>query len=366
MINRLNIGILFAIATVFFVSTSTQVLAGEIETVTTFDASTPPGNIGIGPDGRMFLSVHEFYGQPLKLIELMKDGSVKPYPDNEWAQVPKTAGGTGLYGVLGLNVDEHGILWMLDTSGKGRAGRLIGWNTKTETLHQIIYLAAPIIEESSFLNDLAVDSKNGFIYIADTAGSDKAALIVVNLKTGAARRVLEGSKFTLAEDIDMVIDGRTISLGGAPARLGVNPITIDPSYEWLYFGSMSGTSVYRIKTADLRNAALDRATLEAKVQRYGDKPISDGITIDGGGNVYVTSITDNSIGVLRANGKYETLFKSDELSWSDGFAYGPDHKVYVTINELHRSPVLNNGKNGSKGKLKVMRFDALVKGRPGR
>lgn len=366
MANRLNICFLLAIVTGFLVSTSTQVVAGEIETVATFDASTPPGNIGIGPDGRIFLSVHEFYGQPLKLIELMKDGSVRPYPNKEWAHMPETPGGAGLYGVLGLNVDENGILWMLDTSGNNRAGRLIGWHTSTETLHQIIYLAAPIIEASSFLNDLAVDSKNGFIYIADTAGNDKAALIVVNLKTGAARRVLEGSKFTLPEDIDMVIDGRTIALGGSPARLGVNPITIDPSYEWLYFGSMSGTSIYRIKTADLHNAEFDTATLEAKVQRYGDKPISDGITIDGGGNVYVTSITDNSIGVVRSNGKYETLFKSDELSWSDGFAYGPDHKVYVTINELHRSPVLNNGKNGSKGKLKVMRFDTLVKGKSGR
>ncbi|MEI8618424.1 hypothetical protein P4S63_18675 [Pseudoalteromonas sp. B193] len=61
--------------------------------------------------------------------------------------------------------------------------------------------------------------------------------------------MLQNSHYTTAENIDMVIDGRIMSLGGQPARLGVNPITLDPNEDWLYFGSMSGTSVYRIATA---------------------------------------------------------------------------------------------------------------------
>lgn len=341
-----------------------QLCAQGLETIATFNAKTPPGNIAIGPDGRIFLSVHEFYNQPIKLIELLKDGSTKPYPNKEWAYAPRR--GKGLYGVLGLNVDEKGILWLLDTSGRDRAGRLIGWNTKEEVLYKIFYLAAPVIRPSSFLNDLAVDSPHQHIYIADTAGENRAAIIIVNLMTGQTRRVLEGSKYTVAEDIDMVIDGRTIKLGGQPARLGINPITIEPNYEWVYFGAMSGTSIYRIKTSDLRNELLSSEDLEKRIERYGDKPISDGITVDGGGNVYITSITEDSVGVVSKDGKYKTLFKQDNISWPDGFAYGPDHNIYFTVNELHRSPVLNDGKNGSQNEMKVMRFEALVKGKQGR
>ena len=325
---------------------------------------TPPGNIAIGPEGRIFLSVHEFYGQAIKVVELHDDGSTQPYPNKEWAYAPND--GNGLYGVLGLNVDENGILWMLDTSGVDRAGRLIGWNTKKETLHRMVYLAKPIIKSTSFLNDLAVDSKHGYVYIADTAGENNAAIIVVNMETGQARRILEGSKYTIAEDIDMVIDGRVIKVNDEAARLGINPITIDPNFDWLYFGAMTGTSVYRIKTSDLRNTSISQKELEDRVERYGDKPISDGITIDGGGNVYITSITDDSIGVVGKDGVYKTLFKQDNLSWPDGFSYGADHKIYFTVNELHRSPVLNDGKNGSQNEMKVMRFDALVKGKQGR
>ena len=339
-------------------------IAQDLETIAFFDANTPPGNIAIGPDGRIFLSVHGFYGQPVKVVELLNDGSTKPYPNKEWAFEPNRS--NGLYDVLGLNVDERGILWLLDTSGSDRSGRLVGWDTKQEELYKIIYLALPVINPSSFLNDIAVDSMHDYIYIADTAGNNKAAIIVVNLTTGQARRVLEGSKYTIAEDIDMVIDGRTIKLNEKPARLGINPITIDTNYEWVYFGAMSGKAVYRIRTADLRNELLPPTELEDRVERYGNKPISDGITIDGGGNVYITSITDDSIGVVGKNGKYKTLFKQDTISWPDGFAYGPDHNIYFTVNELHRSPVLNSGVNGSQNEMKVMRFEALIKGKQGR
>ncbi|MEM7049024.1 MAG: L-dopachrome tautomerase-related protein [Acidobacteriota bacterium] len=343
----------------------TPATASDLELVAGLGAETPPGNIAIGPDGRIFLSVHGFYGQPIKVVELLEDGSTRPYPNATWAFAPKD-GGNGLYGVLGLNVDSKGILWLLDTSGENRAGRLIGWDTRAEKLHRIVYLAAPVIRPESFLNDLAIDAENGFVYIADTAGADTAALVVVDLDTGQARRVLEGSRYTVAEDIDMVIDGRTMELGGAPARLGINPITLSPDNQWVYFGAMTGTSLYRVRGADLRNSKLTSKQLAERVERYGDKPISDGITVDGGGNVYITAITENAIGVVGSDGEYRQLFQRQDLAWPDGFAYGPDHQIYVTVNELHRSPVLNGGENGSRGELKVMRFDALEQGKVGR
>lgn len=342
-----------------------QEISHELETYASFDETTPPGNIAIGPDGRKFLSVHGFYGQPVKIVELFNDGSVKPYPSEAWASKPDE-NQIGLYDVLGLNVDQNGVLWMLDTSSDDHAGRLVGWNTRLETLEKIIYIAKPMITPGSFLNDLAIDGKHGKIYLADTASNNHAAIVVVDIKTGQARRVLEGSEFTQAEDVDMTIEGRVITLGGQPARLGVNPITIDVDSNWLYFGAMSGTAIYRVKTDDLVDLTLDMAALEDKIQRYGDKSLSDGITIDGGGNVYVTSVTQGAIEVTDSSGNSRTLYKDQRIVWPDGFAYGPDDYIYFTVNELHRSAVLNGGENASKGEFKVMRFPALVKGKTGR
>lgn len=337
----------------------------NIETVHQFEADMPPGNIAISPDGRLFMSVHEFYGHPLKVVEVNKDGSTTPYPTEAWAYAPE-GDGAGLNGVLGLRADRQGILWMLDAKTKTHDGRLVAWDTNTESLHRIVYLSEPVARAESFLNDLAVDRTNEAVYITDTSSPTTSALIVVNLETGQARRVLDGSKFTVPEDIDMVIDGKTVTLGGGAARIGANPITLDPTDTWVYFAPMTGTSMYRVKTADLLNFDLSQDELANRVERYGDKPISDGSTVDSGGNVYVTSITDNSIGIVQPDGSYKTLVKRDDISWPDGFAYGPDNKVYVTVNELHRSPVLNGGVDATKGVFSIMRFDALDDGTSGR
>ncbi|MGK7912283.1 MAG: SMP-30/gluconolactonase/LRE family protein [Synechococcus sp.] len=336
-----------------------------IETVFEFGPETPPGNIAIAPDGRIFMSLHGFYGQPLKLVEVESDGSDTPYPPEDWANAP-VGDGPGLSNVLGIRADRQGILWMLDSGGEGQSGRLVGWNTQTETLHQVIYLAAPVVGDGAFLNDLAIDREHETIYITDTATPETSALIVVDLVTGRARRVLAGSEFTRPEDLDMVIDGETVLLNGEAARIGANPIAVDPTNTWLYFAPMSGLSMYRVRTADLRNESLAPEELAERVERYGDKPISDGSTVDGEGNVYITSITDDSIGVVRPDGSYETLYQADEMSWPDGFAFGPDGKIYVTVNELHRSPVLSDGENLSQGEFKIVRFEPLAPGASGR
>ncbi|MEM7377179.1 MAG: L-dopachrome tautomerase-related protein [Pseudomonadota bacterium] len=335
---------------------ATPAVVTAFETVATFGAANPPGNLVIGPDGRMFMSVHEFYGQPLRVVEVMPDGVVTPYPDAAWSAA-LNGDGPGLSGVLGLRADRNGVLWMLDGQSEGRAGRVVAWDTRSESLH---YLAAPVTRASSFLNDLAVDLEHNAIYISDTGDGQNSALIVLDLDTGRARRVLEGSAYTVPEDIDMVIDGRTIELGGQPARIGVNPITVDPTNTWVYFAPMSGTSMYRVRTADLNDVALSPAQLHDRVERYGDKPISDGSTVDADGNVYITAMADDAIGVVRPNGEYSVLYQSAEsLPWPDGFAVGVDGHVYATVNELHRSPVLNGGTLATTGQFKIVRFPAL-------
>lgn len=334
--------------------------AEGLETYLEFPKETPPGNLAIAPDGRMFMSVHQFYGPELRVVEVFPDGRTTPYPTQDWARAPQ-GDGDGLNGVLGLRADREGILWMLDGQGEDRAGRVVGWNTRTETLHAIYYIGAPVARPFSFLNDLAVDREHGAIYISDTANHVDSAIIVIDMATGRARRLLEGSRFTAAEDKPMVIDGREILLGGSPAKIGINPITVDPTNTWVYFAPMTGSAMYRVRTTDLLDESLDTAALEARVERYGDKPISDGSTVDTAGNVYIAAMTDNAIGVTKPDGSYEVLFQSDtELPWPDGFSMGSDGFVYATVNELHRSPVLNGGEDASLGTYRILRFPALA------
>ena len=334
--------------------------AGNLEILHEFDSNNPPGNIAASADGRIFMSVHQFFGTEHKVVEVLSDSSTVPYPNPEFS--------ASLNPVFGIIVDEHNILWMLETAGgKDKAGRLIGWDTEKNQLYKIIYIALPNIPENSFINDIAIDRKHEAVYITDTATPSNSALLVVDLNTGEVRRVLEGSSVTAPENIPMIIDDREIMLGGNSARIGANPITIDHNNEWVYFAAMSGESLYRVRTTDLLNQSLTDKQLEAKVERYSDKPISDGITIDDAGNVYITDITNNAVGVVNTQREYKILHTNDDLlSWPDGFANTDSSGMLVCSNQLHRSPVLNNGENASTGKYYILKFEALANASVGR
>ena len=95
------------------------------------------------------------------------------------------------------------------------------------------------------------DSRHNSIFIVDPAGGADAAFIVVNLETGASRRVLEGHPSVVPEKVDLIIDERPIPVKDAAGhlvrpRIGVNPVTEDLQNEWVYFGPMHGLSLYRV------------------------------------------------------------------------------------------------------------------------
>jgi hypothetical protein len=92
------------------------------------------------------------------------------------------------------------------------------------------------------------------------------------------------------EKVDLIIDGRPIQVKDAAGhllrpRIGVDPVTEDLQIEWVYFGPMQGSSLYRIKAADLADEGLDAKTLGQRVERYSSKPIFDGISIDKDNNI---------------------------------------------------------------------------------
>lgn len=332
----------------------------SFETVATLGSQFPPGNIAIVPSGRTFLSIHGFYGKPTKVVELLKSGSVRPYPNQAW----QSGSPSSIHSVLGVRGDQNGILWMLDTASDTQSARLIGWDTKAEKLHQVVYLSAPISTEDSFFNDIAIDTKHNFAYLADT--TKEGALVSVNLSTGEAKRQIAGSRFTQAEDIDLVIDGEALTMGGAPVRLGADPITISTDFDTLYFGALSGTKFYAVPTQALRDFSLSDEEIEVQVSVYGNKPISDGTTIDTEGNLYLGEMGKNAIGVTRPDGTYSRIIQDPQIQWADGFAVGADGYMYATLNQLQDSPPLNDGVDKSTGEYHIIRFKPLAEAVVGR
>jgi sugar lactone lactonase YvrE len=212
--------------------------------------------------------------------------------------------------------------------------------------------------------------KRRHIYIAGQPAA-ASALIVVDMHSGSARRVLQGDRSVVPEDLELIVDGQAVEIRQADGtllrpRVGVNPIALEAGNAWLYYGPMSGTSLYRIPVEDLRNGALAAEALSARVERYGRKPVCDGISIDNAGNVYVTDIGNNSIGVIGRGGEYRSYLTDPRLSWPDAFSFGPDNRLYTVANQLHRSALLHAGEATARPPFYLFSFTPLAGGVPGR
>ena len=328
-----------------------------------------PGNITVTLDERIIVSLHQFFGPKWRVVEVEPGGKLVPFPNEAWA------GGKGaqsLDSVLGIQSDSRGRVWMLDNGMRGKVTpKLVAWDTRADRLARVIHFPPPVTLPQSFLNDLAVDEHHNAVYIADPAPGKQAALIVVDLNTGLARRVLQGDRSVVAEDLDLVIDGKAVEVRRKDGstqrpRVGINPIAVDAEGRWLYYGPMHGTSMYRIPTQELLNTSLKDADLAKKVERYSDKPICDGISMDKAGNIYVTDLANHAIGVIDTRRQYRLFLQDERLSWPNAFSFGPDDKLYVVTNQLHKTAALNPGGMAAKPPYFIFRTSARAPGMTGR
>ncbi len=345
-----------------------QLLPGALEVVAELPIN--PGNLAVTAEGRVFATVHQFRRADAQLIEITGPESYRPWPDEAW-NGPFASGPDVLNSVLGISIDRKGRLWVLD-NGLGdppQPPKLLAFRLadgKPVFRYDFPPETGPV---GSFLNDLAVDEERGFVYIADPGGAHEPALVTVDLGNRTSRRFTDSTALQ-AQDVDLVVEGRTIGTRdeeGAlkPARIAVNPITLSADGETLYFGAMNGRTWYRLPARLLREGA-DDAAVAAAIETAGPKPVSDGASTDAEGNHYFTDLANNAIAVLHPDGGEETLVQDERLVWPDALSFGEPGWLYIAVNQLHRSPPLNGGVEAAAPPFHILRVYTGTEGIAGR
>lgn len=323
--------------------------AAELQEIASF-ANQQATGVGVSQkSGRVFVNFPQWSDDHLLSVAEIVDGQPRPFPNEEWNK--PGAAGSHFICVQSVVVDDQDNLWILDPAApkmleivKG-GPKLVKVDMRTNHVAQTIPFGEDIAPKKSYLNDVRIDTAANVAFITD---SGKGAIIVVDLKTGKARRLLEGHKSVQAEkDVKLTVDGKELvnqETKGAP-QIASDGIALDVKNGYLYYHALTGRTLYRIKTSALTDEKLKESDLESKIETVAQTPAPDGMLESADGSIYLTDIEGGAIVRWNlATDKVEPVIADKRLSWPDTLAWGPGGELYVTASQIQHMARFNGGK----------------------
>ena len=133
----------------------------EIEIVAELDKR--PGNVAVSKEGRVFTTMHPLGSATLQLVEVTEVDKVVPFPSISYQKAGALANMDQLDTPLGIRIDKNDVLWIIDMGQNVGVTRLFGFDIATR--EEVFRLDFPkeIAPAGSFIQDLAIDEKNGWV-----------------------------------------------------------------------------------------------------------------------------------------------------------------------------------------------------------
>jgi sugar lactone lactonase YvrE len=323
----------------------------DLEVVAEFGDRQVTG-VAVSPEGRIFVNFPFWSdGHTLSVAEVMKDGALKPFPDEAWNKNDGPPDSRWVC-VQSVYFDDAGYLWVLDPASPKMAGvvkggaKLVKFDIASNKAVETILFDEAIAPERSYLNDVRVDTHTGYAFLTE---SGLGALIVVDLQNLNPRRVLAEDSSTKAEaDVILKVAGMepVDPKTGKTPQIHCDGIALDRDRGYLYFHSLTGHKLHRVKLEDLRNARLTDAELAKKVEAVANTPPADGMIVGSPGQIYLTDLEDDAVVRWNADtGKIETVVEDRRLRWPDSMSWGPDGALYVTASQIELTPRFNQGQD---------------------
>ncbi|GGY74557.1 L-dopachrome tautomerase-related protein [Pseudoduganella plicata] len=316
--------------------------------------------VTISEDNRIFVNFPRWTeDSPISVAELARDGTLKPFPNetwNAWRNTRKDELSPGEHWVCVQSVvaDGKGNVWVLDPAAPAQATivpggpKLVRVSLATSTVLQNIRFDESVALQGSYLNDVRFSPDGKWAYITDSGV--RGAIVVVDLGTGEAKRLLDGDPSTQAKKgLVVKADGKPLRRpDGKGVEFSADGIALSKDGKYLYWQAIKGDTLYRIATSALTEAGWRGDDISSQVQVYGKNGVADGLWIaNGTERMYVTSPEDSSIKIRNLatgpNARPGILIQDARLRWPDTFSQGPDGSIYVTTSRIQDSAFFKPG-----------------------
>ena len=286
-------------ALVVFLINAATASAAQLQEMASFADQQVTG-VGVSTkSGRIFVNFPYWSDDHSISVAEIVNGQPKAFPDEEWNKSGPAS--SHFVCVQSVVVDDQDNLWVLDPASPKMQGivkggpKLVKVDLQTNQVVQTIPFGEDIAATKSYLNDVRVDTRSGIAFITD---SGKGAIIVVDLKSGKARRRLDGHPSTQPEKgFRLVVDGKQLidQQKKAPPQIASDGIALDLNNGYLYYHALTGHTLYRVKTSFLTDEELSEKDLGYKVENVGETPASDGMIEAPDGSIYLTDLEHNAV-----------------------------------------------------------------------
>jgi sugar lactone lactonase YvrE len=322
---------------------TTAPAGSRLQEVATFEHQVT--GVAVSEDERVFVCFPRWTEDVPVSVAEVRNGEVHPYPDAEWNAWRNAYAGTRspaehFVCVQSVVADGRGSLWALDPAAPALGflvpggPKLVRIDLATDRVAEVLHFDERAAPQGSYLNDVRFSPDGRFAYVTDSGA--RGALVVVDLATGAERRVLDGHPSTQAEEgVVVTIHGEELRHpDGRTPRIAADGIALSPDGRHLYWQALTGRTLYRVPTEVLHDPGASVTEVESLVERVGENGVADGLLIDPRGRMYVSALQEDAIKV-RDGEELAVLLQDPALRWPDTFALGPDGALYVTASRIH-------------------------------
>jgi len=310
---------------------------------------------------RVFVAGPSWTGSKGPAVGIARGKTVSPYPDMAWnGWRPGADPARAFVNVNAIHLDPGGALWVVDTGAPDFGGdplpggaKLVKIDLATNEVVRIYPFTAEVAQPGSYVDDVRIHGRHAYLTDAGRPG-----LIVLDLDSGAARRVLDRhSSVTAPADRDIVLSGRVLrTADGKPLRVNSDPFELSPDGRWLYYAPLEGPWS-RIETRYLDDASLGDAGLAAHVEPWADLPPVGGTVMDADGSLYFSDLATDAIRRRAPDGTITTVMQDSRLHWVDAPFLDARHRLWLPVPQMDRSPNFSGADKPREWPVRLYRID---------
>ena len=352
-----------------------------------------PAGVKISSNGTTFVSFPRWFDNVTATFAKYNSttNNFEPWPNLTMNQKYKDNDPSGLNSVLGFEIDDDDILYILDQGKINNQPAEINsikllryYLSNGSFIDQYIFDSDIADPYSSFFNDLVISQDKKYAYISDSGKpidekeyEFKPGIIILDMVNKTSYKILTKNNSVFPDDSFWLhIDNKPVN-EQSPMRTGVDGIALSCNGETLFYCPLSGRMIYSILTKDIHKAIHENKFDNIKIYEGFKKEASDGLLASKKGNLYMTGIESGSIYIanevdqdlLRFNyNEFDKLNGSKMTMWPDTLAMH-NGSLYFMSNQLNNFPNnidYDNPKNGEYNfailKFNVENDDSYIKG----